>query len=75
MGCASVQVPIEQVQVVGTRYNVPILNALVLYVGMQAISMLQQKPGPSPVVDSPPMEIFQVLLILQASLAAEYHHP
>ena len=27
----------------GTRYNVPLINALVLYVGMQAIQQLQSK--------------------------------
>ena len=27
----------------GTRYNVPLLNALVLYMGIQAIAQLQSK--------------------------------
>jgi len=33
----------EQQHQVGTKYNVPLLNALVLYFGMQAIQLLQKK--------------------------------
>jgi CCR4-NOT transcription complex subunit 1 len=33
----------EQQYQVGTKYNVPLLNALVLYFGMQAIQLLQKK--------------------------------
>ncbi|KAK7287009.1 hypothetical protein RJT34_22414 [Clitoria ternatea] len=45
----------------GTRYNVPLINSLVLYVGMQAIQQLQ---GRSPHAQSPsnafPMAVFSV---------------
>jgi CCR4-NOT transcription complex subunit 1 len=54
----------------GTKYNVPLLNALVLYVGMQAIQQLQTKTTqqqlavPSaPITHSAPMDIFQHLVL------------
>ncbi|CAK9208187.1 unnamed protein product [Sphagnum jensenii] len=54
----------------GTKYNVPLLNALVLYVGMQAIQQLQSKTTqqqlavPSaPITHSAPMDIFQHLVL------------
>merc|ERR1712070_1295772 len=54
----------------GTRYNVPLLNALVLYVGIQAIAQLQsrgtQSGGSSqvqsPITHSAPMDVFQRLV-------------
>eukprot|EP01113_Clastostelium_recurvatum_P016806 TRINITY_DN1971_c0_g1_i2.p1 TRINITY_DN1971_c0_g1~~TRINITY_DN1971_c0_g1_i2.p1 ORF type:complete len:2308 (-),score=670.74 TRINITY_DN1971_c0_g1_i2:313-7236(-) len=52
----------------GTQYNVPVLNALVLYVGMYAIQQLQAKPQqqqqqgqPPPIAHAAMMEIFQHL--------------
>lgn len=54
----------------GTRYNVPLINALVLYVGMQAIQQLQSKTTPqqlavptAPITHSAPMDIFQKLIV------------
>ena len=44
-----------------TRYNVPLINALVLYVGTQAINQLQSKSQASPVPHTAPMDIFQQL--------------
>ncbi|XP_026438629.1 CCR4-NOT transcription complex subunit 1-like [Papaver somniferum] len=45
----------------GTRYNVPLMNSLVLYVGMQAIQQLQTKTPPSPqMTHTAPMDIFLV---------------
>lgn len=53
----------------GTRYNVPLINALVLFVGMQAIQQLQSKSTPqqlavptAPITHSAPMDIFQRLI-------------
>ncbi|KAF6141661.1 hypothetical protein GIB67_001213 [Kingdonia uniflora] len=43
----------------GTRYNVPLINSLVLYVGMQAIQQLQNKISPQ-MAHTGPMDIFQV---------------
>ncbi|CAI5954737.1 unnamed protein product, partial [Closterium sp. NIES-65] len=60
--------PAEAVQS-GTKYNVPLLNSLVLYVGMQAIQQLQSKATPqqlavptAPITHSAPMDVFQRLL-------------
>ncbi|XP_024528197.1 CCR4-NOT transcription complex subunit 1 isoform X1 [Selaginella moellendorffii] len=53
----------------GTRYNVPLINSLVLYVGMQAIQQLQAKTAPqigvptAPITHSAPMDIFQKLIV------------
>jgi CCR4-NOT transcription complex subunit 1 len=49
----------------GSKYNVPVINALVLYVGIQAISQLHNKStqGANPLTHSAPMDIFQQLLI------------
>ena len=54
----------------GTRYNVPLINSLVLYVGMQAIQQLQRKITPqqlavptTPITHSAPMDIFQRLIL------------
>jgi CCR4-NOT transcription complex subunit 1 len=52
----------------GTRYNVPLLNALVLYVGMQAVQQLHSKTSQqlaaltAPTTQSAPMDIFQRLV-------------
>ncbi|XP_010258903.1 PREDICTED: CCR4-NOT transcription complex subunit 1 isoform X3 [Nelumbo nucifera] len=47
----------------GTRYNVPLINSLVLYVGMQAIQQLQAKtpsPHAPPMAQGASMDIFLV---------------
>ncbi|KAJ3024175.1 hypothetical protein HKX48_005578 [Thoreauomyces humboldtii] len=47
-----------------STYNVPAVNSLVLYVGVQAITQTQNKPpvvGAPPVTHSAPMDIFQQL--------------
>lgn len=50
----------------GTRYNVPLMNALVLYVGTQAIAYIQSKSGApsiSTITHSSHMDIFQNLAV------------
>ncbi|XP_031259158.1 CCR4-NOT transcription complex subunit 1-like [Pistacia vera] len=45
----------------GTRYNVPLINSLVLYVGMQTIEQLQTKTPPplsQPITHNGPMELY-----------------
>lgn len=47
----------------GTRYNVPLINSLVLYVGMQAIQQLQSKSNQASaqqMTQNPPMDIMLV---------------
>ena len=48
----------------GTRYNVPLINSLVLYLGSHAIAQNQPKQGgPSPSISrTPSMELFQQLV-------------
>ncbi|ORY06821.1 Not1-domain-containing protein [Basidiobolus meristosporus CBS 931.73] len=57
--------PNEEKEHTGPKYNVPVINSLVLYVGTQAIAQLQNKThqGTSPITHSAPMDIFQQLLI------------
>jgi CCR4-NOT transcription complex subunit 1 len=43
----------------GTKYNVPAMNALVLYVGTQAIAQLQSNKAGVNITHSAPMDIFQ----------------
>lgn len=45
----------------GTKYNVPLLNAFVLYVGVQAIQANRSKDATSGIAQSAPMELFQQL--------------
>ncbi|XP_008796100.2 CCR4-NOT transcription complex subunit 1-like isoform X2 [Phoenix dactylifera] len=57
--------PQNEANLAGTRYNVPLINSLVLYVGMQAIQQLQSKSTPQhapaqQMTHSPPMDIFLV---------------
>jgi CCR4-NOT transcription complex subunit 1 len=52
--------PAEQAQH-GTPYNVPAINALVFYIGIQAISMMQSKSSPATITHSAPMDIFHYL--------------
>ncbi|KAJ3143084.1 hypothetical protein HK101_003252, partial [Irineochytrium annulatum] len=49
----------------GVRYSIPVINALVLYVGIQAITQAQSKPlqGSPPMTHSAPMDIFQQLIV------------
>ncbi|XVF22765.1 hypothetical protein REPUB_Repub12eG0199200 [Reevesia pubescens] len=45
----------------GTRYNVPLINSLVLYVGMQAIQQLQSRvPHAQSTANTVPMTVFLV---------------
>jgi CCR4-NOT transcription complex subunit 1 len=49
----------------GPKYNVPVINSLVLYVGIQAIAQGQNKvvQGAPPVSHNIPMDIFQHLVV------------
>ena len=50
----------------GSRYNIPLMNALVLYVGTQAISHIRSKnlvPNMTTIVHSAHMDIFQNLAV------------
>jgi CCR4-NOT transcription complex subunit 1 len=49
----------------GTKYNVSVINAIVLHVGMQAIAQLQNKSSqvPPSMTHSAPMDIFQHLAV------------
>ncbi|CAM1310304.1 CNOT1 (predicted), partial [Pycnogonum litorale] len=50
----------------GQRYNIPLINALVLYVGTQAIAYIQSKgstPSMSTITHSSHMDIFQNLAV------------
>ena len=57
--------PAQQAAICGTQYDVPVLNALVLYVGSHAITTLQSKSSQltSPITHSAPMDIFQHLTL------------
>ncbi|KAI9341268.1 CCR4-Not complex component, Not1-domain-containing protein [Zopfochytrium polystomum] len=48
-----------------SKYNIPAINALVLYVGVQAITQSQSKAvqGNPPITHSAPMDIFQQLVV------------
>ncbi|ONL92556.1 transcription regulator [Zea mays] len=55
----------NEASVAGTRYNVPLINSLVFYVGIQAVQQLQlNKANPSASVQQinhiSPMDIFQI---------------
>ncbi|KAI7825698.1 CCR4-Not complex component, Not1-domain-containing protein [Gamsiella multidivaricata] len=47
----------------GSKYNVPMINALVLYVGVNGIAQLHVKTAESssPIAQTPPMDIYQQL--------------
>ena len=50
----------------GARYNIPLINALVLYVGTEAINYIHQKgltPSMSTIAHSSHMDIFQNLAV------------
>eukprot|EP01012_Entosiphon_sulcatum_P039609 TRINITY_DN5237_c0_g1_i1.p1 TRINITY_DN5237_c0_g1~~TRINITY_DN5237_c0_g1_i1.p1 ORF type:complete len:2313 (-),score=417.20 TRINITY_DN5237_c0_g1_i1:44-6982(-) len=60
--------PPQQAQQAGSRYNIPLINALVLYVGVAAIATLQQNQTELPqatatIVDSPAMDIYHELVV------------
>lgn len=62
MGITGTNLPGED----GMRYNIPSLNALVVYVGMQAIAHIQSKgqtPSMSTIAHSAHMDIFQNLAV------------
>ena len=61
---ARLMLPAAEAAACGTRYNVPLLNALVLYMGIQAIAQLAAKPQQAqlPILHSAPMEVFQQLV-------------
>lgn len=46
----------------GTRYNVPLINSLVLYVGCQGIAKLQSKSGMAQFQDNACMDVFEGLV-------------
>ncbi|RKP25851.1 CCR4-Not complex component, Not1-domain-containing protein, partial [Syncephalis pseudoplumigaleata] len=52
-------------EVANPRYNMPLINALVMYIGIQAVAHLHNKgqEGVSPITHSVYMDIFQQLLI------------
>nr|CAB3500171.1 unnamed protein product [Digitaria exilis] len=54
--------PQNEAHAAGTRYNVPLVNSLVLYVGMQAVQQLQQNKAnaSAQINQSPQMDIFQI---------------
>eukprot|EP01134_Creolimax_fragrantissima_P000786 CFRG0786T1 len=53
-----------EINAYGTKYDVAVINALVLYVGVQAIMQLQTKTqGASPITHSAPMDVFQQLIV------------
>lgn len=48
--------------VCGTKYNVPLINALAFYVGCRAVEASPPKPGAPPAMATPHMELLQHLL-------------
>ena len=48
--------------VLGSRYNVLLVNALVFYLGIRAVGGWAPTPGSPPVMQTPAMEVFQHLL-------------
>ncbi len=46
----------------GTKYNVPLVNALAFYLGVRAVEAAPPKPGTSPAMATPHMEVLQHLL-------------
>ena len=48
--------------VCGTKYNVPLINALAFYTGIRAVEAAPPKPGSSPAMATPHMELLQHLL-------------
>lgn len=52
--------PPSEVAAAGTSYNVPLINSLVLYVGMQAIQQLQARSGHAQSSQNVPLAVFLV---------------
>ncbi|ONK63797.1 uncharacterized protein A4U43_C07F19040 [Asparagus officinalis] len=57
--------PLNEANLAGTRYNVPLINSLVLYVGMQAIQQLQSRSASQhaltqQMIHNSPMDIYLV---------------
>ncbi|KAK3124635.1 hypothetical protein QOZ80_7BG0589710 [Eleusine coracana subsp. coracana] len=56
--------PQNEANAAGTRYNVPLINSLVLYVGMQAVQQLQQNKANAPasvqINQSSQLDMFQI---------------
>jgi CCR4-NOT transcription complex subunit 1 len=52
--------PPSEVAAAGTNYNVPLINSLVLYVGMQAIQQLQARTSHSQSSQNVPLAVFLV---------------
>ncbi|XP_024032955.1 CCR4-NOT transcription complex subunit 1 [Morus notabilis] len=50
----------SEVATAGTHYNVPLINSLVLYVGMQAIQQLQSRSAHAPSTPGAPLAVFLV---------------
>ncbi|XP_019058124.1 PREDICTED: CCR4-NOT transcription complex subunit 1 isoform X2 [Tarenaya hassleriana] len=64
-----VLLPITEASSAGTRYNVPLINSLVLYVGMQAIQQLQA--GASQAQSNANVAALQIFKYLSSELDAE----
>ncbi|XP_051196211.1 uncharacterized protein [Lolium perenne] len=55
--------PLNEANVAGTRYNVPLINSLVVYVGIQAVQQLQhnkENASAQQINQSSQVEIFQI---------------
>ncbi|KAF5731634.1 Ccr4-not transcription complex putative isoform 1 [Tripterygium wilfordii] len=65
--------PPSDTALAGTRYNVPLINSLVLYIGMQAIQQLQSKSSHSQSSNSVPLALLVVDTALEVyqSLTSE----
>ncbi|XP_019056501.1 PREDICTED: CCR4-NOT transcription complex subunit 1-like [Tarenaya hassleriana] len=64
-----VLLPTSEASLAGTRYNVPLINSLVLYVGMQAIQQLQA--GASQAQSNANVAALQIYKCLSSELDAE----
>lgn len=78
---AKMFLPTEESYLVGTKYNVPLMNALVLHVGAEAAAQVQNKAttaggaAPSPaaaIAQSAPMDMFHQLII-ELDTEGRYH--
>merc|ERR1712188_316268 len=47
----------------GSKYNVQLINSLILHVGIYQISQLNKQPMQSPITHSPCMDVFQHLVL------------
>lgn len=53
--------PSTDLYVTGTKYNAPLINALVLYVGVFAVQQLQASGNKAAITQGAPMDVFQHL--------------